>query len=45
VLNIDLPHPRDPTSDEFRDIERRIYSDLDEELTKSFRMEVRDIAG
>jgi len=45
VLNIDLPHPRDPTSDEFRDIERRIYSDLDEELTKSFRMEGRDIAG
>ena len=41
-LPIDLPHPRDPTSDPFRTLERRIYADLDEELAKSFRMEGRD---
>jgi ABC-type nitrate/sulfonate/bicarbonate transport system ATPase subunit len=45
VLKVDLPHPRDPTSDEFRAIERQVYADLDEELVKSFRMEGRDIAG
>lgn len=43
VLTVNLPHPRDPTSDAFRDIERRVYSDLDEELAKSFRMEGREI--
>jgi ABC-type nitrate/sulfonate/bicarbonate transport system ATPase subunit len=42
VIPIGLPHPRDPTSDEFSAIERRIYADLDEELTKSFRMEVTE---
>jgi ABC-type nitrate/sulfonate/bicarbonate transport system ATPase subunit len=42
VLKIELPHPRDPTSDEFRSIERRVYADLDEELVKSFRMEGSD---
>jgi ABC-type nitrate/sulfonate/bicarbonate transport system ATPase subunit len=42
VLKIELPHPRDPTSDEFRSIERRVYADLDEELVKSFRMENSD---
>jgi ABC-type nitrate/sulfonate/bicarbonate transport system ATPase subunit len=42
VLKIELPHPRDPTSDEFRSIERRVYADLDEELVKSFRMESSD---
>jgi len=45
VLKIELPHPRDPTSDEFRAIERRVYADLDEELAKSFRMEGRDTGG
>ncbi len=45
VLDIDLPHQRDPTSDEFRALERRIYADLDEELAKSFRMEGRDTTG
>ncbi|HZD89152.1 MAG TPA: hypothetical protein VE224_03570 [Pseudolabrys sp.] len=44
-LPIDLPHPRDPTSDPFRTLERRIYADLDEELAKSFRMEGRDSGG
>jgi ABC-type nitrate/sulfonate/bicarbonate transport system ATPase subunit len=42
VLPVELPHPRDPTSDEFRAIERRVYADLDEELVKSFRMEGRE---
>ena len=42
VIPIGLPHPRDPTSDEFSAIERRIYADLDEELAKSFRMEVTE---
>jgi len=45
VLKVDIAHPRDPTSDEFRAIERRVYADLDEELAKSFRMEGRDSAG
>jgi ABC-type nitrate/sulfonate/bicarbonate transport system ATPase subunit len=42
VIPVGLPHPRDPTSDEFSAIERRIYADLDEELAKSFRMEGRN---
>jgi ABC-type nitrate/sulfonate/bicarbonate transport system ATPase subunit len=42
VLNVDIPHPRDPTEEHFRAIERRVYADLDEELAKSFRMEGRD---
>jgi ABC-type nitrate/sulfonate/bicarbonate transport system ATPase subunit len=45
VIPVELAHPRDPTSDEFRAIERRVYADLDEELIKSFRMEGRDPAG
>jgi ABC-type nitrate/sulfonate/bicarbonate transport system ATPase subunit len=39
IVGIALPHPRDPTAEEFRSIERRIYEDLDEELAKSFKME------
>jgi ABC-type nitrate/sulfonate/bicarbonate transport system ATPase subunit len=42
VLKVELQHPRDPTSDEFRSIERQVYSDLDEELAKSFHMEGRE---
>jgi ABC-type nitrate/sulfonate/bicarbonate transport system ATPase subunit len=42
VMKVDLAHPRDPTSDKFREIERLIYADLDEELVKSFRMEGRN---
>jgi ABC-type nitrate/sulfonate/bicarbonate transport system ATPase subunit len=45
VIPIDLRHPRDPTSGEFRTIERRVYNDLDEELMKSFSMEGRDSSG
>jgi ABC-type nitrate/sulfonate/bicarbonate transport system ATPase subunit len=42
VLPVELPHPRDPTADDFRSIERHVYAELDEELVKSFRMEGRD---
>ena len=45
VIPVALAHPRDPTSDDFRAIERRVYADLDEELIKSFRMEGRDPTG
>ncbi len=39
AFTVNLAHPRDPTSEEFRSIEQQIYTDLDEELAKSFRME------
>ena len=45
VLEVELAHPRDPTSDEFRSIERRVYAELDEELAKSFRMEDSGTSG
>lgn len=45
VLKVDIPHPRDPTANDFRAIERRVYADLDEELAKTFRMEGRDSAA
>lgn len=41
LIKVDLPHPRDTTSDGFRDVERLIYADLDEELAKTFDMEGR----
>jgi len=40
-IRVDLPHPRDTTSDGFRDVERLIYADLDEELAKTFALEGR----
>lgn len=36
---IDLPYPRDFTSEPFRRTEKLIYDQLDEELTKSFHLE------
>lgn len=39
IIRIDLAQPRDSSSDEFRDYERRIYADLDAELAKSFALE------
>jgi NitT/TauT family transport system ATP-binding protein len=45
VIPIDLPHPRDTSSAEFRDIERQIYADLDEELAKTFALEGRAESG
>ncbi|MFK7966974.1 MAG: ABC transporter ATP-binding protein [Burkholderiaceae bacterium] len=39
IVSVDLPHPRDSTSNEFRSLERRIYQELDEELARSFAAE------
>lgn len=39
IISIDLPHPRDTTSDAFRVYERQIYDDLESELAKSFALE------
>ena len=36
IVPIDLPHPRDSTTDRFRDYERTIFAELDAELAKSF---------
>jgi ABC-type nitrate/sulfonate/bicarbonate transport system ATPase subunit len=41
-IAIDLPHPRDTTSDAFRDVERTLYGYLDDELAKSFAVEGRE---
>jgi ABC-type nitrate/sulfonate/bicarbonate transport system ATPase subunit len=38
---VDAPRPRDVTSEELRQLERQIYSLLDEELAKSFGSEVQ----
>jgi len=38
-LQIELDHPRDFTAAEFRDYEKRVYDQLDEELAKSFQLE------
>ncbi|MGI9336729.1 MAG: ABC transporter ATP-binding protein [Gammaproteobacteria bacterium] len=39
IVRVELPHPRDTTSTAFRDIERQIYAELDEELVKTFAQE------
>ncbi|MBM3732373.1 MAG: ABC transporter ATP-binding protein [Acidimicrobiia bacterium] len=39
IRAVDLAHPRDSTTDSFRDYERAIYADLDAELVKSFALE------
>jgi ABC-type nitrate/sulfonate/bicarbonate transport system ATPase subunit len=36
---IDLPHPRDFSSTEFRHYEKMVYDQLDEELAKTFKLE------
>jgi len=38
-IQVGLPHPREITSDAFRELERRIYSELDEELSKTMDQE------
>jgi ABC-type nitrate/sulfonate/bicarbonate transport system ATPase subunit len=45
AITVDLPHPRDTGCDAFRDIERRIYTDLDEELARSFAQEGSAVGG
>jgi nitrate/nitrite transport system ATP-binding protein len=44
IRAIDLAHPRDSTSDAFRDHERALYDELDAELEKSLALEGR-VAG
>lgn len=39
LIPIHSPHPRDSTSEPFRDFERMLYAELDEELAKSFTLE------
>ena len=41
VSTIELAHPRDSTDERFREYERVLYADLDEELVKSFTAETR----
>ena len=43
IAAIDLPHPRETTSERFRECERELYGDLDEELAKSFAVEAKDL--
>lgn len=38
-IRVDLPYPRETTSEEFRNYERLIYADLDDELAKAFDLE------
>jgi len=45
ITTVDLPHPRESTSDRFRDYERELYADLDAELVKSFAAEERSLIG
>ncbi|MBI3371065.1 MAG: ABC transporter ATP-binding protein [Betaproteobacteria bacterium] len=42
-IRVALSHPRDTTSAAFRDYERSIYAQLDEELVKSFAVEAADL--
>ena len=44
VLNIDLAHPRDFSSDEFHAFERQVYKQLDEELAKTFNLGEAEVA-
>jgi ABC-type nitrate/sulfonate/bicarbonate transport system ATPase subunit len=43
ITAVDQPRPRDATSDRFRDYERELYADLDQELARSFAAEARDL--
>jgi ABC-type nitrate/sulfonate/bicarbonate transport system ATPase subunit len=45
IIAIDLPHPRDALSVRFRDCERELYADLDEELAKSFVVEAKELTS
>jgi ABC-type nitrate/sulfonate/bicarbonate transport system ATPase subunit len=45
IITVDLAHPRDSTSDRFRDYERILYAELDEELEKTLAAEARRAAA
>jgi ABC-type nitrate/sulfonate/bicarbonate transport system ATPase subunit len=40
IITVNLPHPRDSVSERFRECERALYAELDEELARSFAVEV-----
>jgi ABC-type nitrate/sulfonate/bicarbonate transport system ATPase subunit len=44
ITAVDLPHPRESTSEPFRDYERELYAELDEELARSFAVEAKDLS-
>ena len=44
VLDVELTHPRDFSSDEFHAYERQVYMQLDEELAKTFNLDEADVA-
>jgi ABC-type nitrate/sulfonate/bicarbonate transport system ATPase subunit len=43
ITPVDMPHPREAVSDRFRDYERELFDELDEELVRSFSVEARDL--
>ena len=43
ITSVDMPHPRETVSDRFRDYERELFDELDEELVRSFSVEARDL--
>ena len=45
VLDIELIHPRDFSSDEFHAYERQVYVQLDEELAKTFNLDEADVTS
>jgi ABC-type nitrate/sulfonate/bicarbonate transport system ATPase subunit len=44
ITSIELPHPREATSEPFRECERELYADLDEELARSVAVEAKDLS-
>ena len=44
VIKVDLPHRRDFRSAPFRDHEREVFEQLDEELAKTFNLEALDLS-
>jgi ABC-type nitrate/sulfonate/bicarbonate transport system ATPase subunit len=44
ITAVALPHPRESTSERFRDYERELYAELDEELARSFAVEAKDLS-
>jgi ABC-type nitrate/sulfonate/bicarbonate transport system ATPase subunit len=45
ITTVDMPHPREATSERFRDYERELYAELDEELVRSLAVEAKDLGG
>jgi len=43
MIKVDLAHPRDSTADRFRDYERELYAELDEELARSLAVETSSL--